>query len=119
MEIPRPLIDWFLRKLVLSRNGSFGPRILNLPSGQSFYALYSEQQMIDNPMPADGGWSYWKGIQEFPLNLTVAQFMELVVELAVVKIEKGECVAFDGNGKELAWLVRGHPELVISTIRGR
>lgn len=35
-----------------------------------------------------------------------------------VYAEKGECIAYDAAGKEVAWLVKGDPEFVIITIRG-
>jgi hypothetical protein len=35
-----------------------------------------------------------------------------------ITLRKGQCVAFDENGNEVAWVVEGHPEFVISTIRG-
>lgn len=33
-------------------------------------------------------------------------------------LRKGQCVAMDDEGNELAWVVEGHPELVISKIKG-
>jgi hypothetical protein len=50
---------------------------------------------------------------------TLGDLMTLVgtAEWESSAIRKGQCVAFDEHGKEVAWLVEGDPSLVISTIK--
>lgn len=46
----------------------------------------------------------------------------LIEEIAMLeapeKPRKGACICFDEHGNEVAWIVAGHPEIVISKITG-
>jgi Protein of unknown function (DUF551) len=79
LVIPDDLKLWFLRRLAASVNDTWGPSILDIPQNMSFYASYSKKQIMalsNDPRQ----WTYWKGIQDFPVNLTVAELMQLMLE---------------------------------------
>jgi hypothetical protein len=50
--------------------------------------------------------------------MTQAQVNRAASMLTPPKIEKGECIAFDKEGNEVAWLVNDNPDYTISKIRG-
>jgi hypothetical protein len=80
-KIPEDLRNWFLEKIIATIKGTYGPTLLSIPDGSSFYMSYSPSQIRDcDDQGVKGRWTYWKGIQKFGVNVTVAELMELIQE---------------------------------------
>lgn len=74
---------WTLNLLVADRDPLWGPQLLDIPDRQSFYRSYSTDQMTADEPADPKEWSYWRGIQNFPVKMTVGELVALIAKREV------------------------------------